>query len=275
MTGYAAPHRPKGFTLIELLLVIAIISLLVALLLPTGKGVRDMVNRARCQAQLRGLSSAYMAYVSTEGRFPITHDLSEYVGDGRYATWYPQNCTEYVYRHISGTFWHWETCFGPLIWNRMISADALVCPAVADTDDPWWQVPQVPGSRWYFLQYGTHFSNHDPEEGLQRYFRTPAETKSRSIATYCLRPGLYPWTPSAMMGRGCRALMADNLHFAGAVLQRHVSGVNVAYIDGHVEWRDDEILTENMYSNFYVPLGGSGRIEDAETWTIWTTLDGP
>jgi len=277
MRTRTATHPRKGFTLIELLLVIAIISLLVALLLPTGKGIRDMVNRARCQAQLKGLANAYMAYVATEGegRFPITHATSEYLGDGRYANWYPQNCTEYVYRHISGTAWYWETCFGPLVWHRMITPDVLVCPAVADTDDPWWQVPQDSDSRWYFIQYGTHFSNHDPEEGLQRYFKTPGEAKSRSISTYCLRPGLYPWTQSELVRRGCHALMADNLHFAGAVLQRHVSGVNVAYFDGHIEWREDEILTENMFSNFYVPLGHSGQIEDAETWQIWASLDGP
>jgi prepilin-type N-terminal cleavage/methylation domain-containing protein/prepilin-type processing-associated H-X9-DG protein len=59
-----------GFTLIELLMVLAIISLLVAILLPSLSLVRARARLLGCGANLRSLATAWIAYVQDhDGRF--------------------------------------------------------------------------------------------------------------------------------------------------------------------------------------------------------------
>ena len=56
--------RSSAFSLIELLVVVSIISLLVALLLPSLGAARQAAQRAACQSQLRQLSLAALSYAA-------------------------------------------------------------------------------------------------------------------------------------------------------------------------------------------------------------------
>ncbi len=68
---------PRGFTLIELLTVMAIISILIAILLPSLSGARNRGRITKCQANLRELAGAALRYVSqNEDRFPVNADCS-------------------------------------------------------------------------------------------------------------------------------------------------------------------------------------------------------
>lgn len=69
MKKQTAFHR--GFTLVELLVVVAIITILVALLLPTITQARFSARLAICKSNLRSFGTA----------------LSSYAGD--YRAWYP------------------------------------------------------------------------------------------------------------------------------------------------------------------------------------------
>jgi prepilin-type N-terminal cleavage/methylation domain-containing protein/prepilin-type processing-associated H-X9-DG protein len=53
-----------GFSLIELLVVIGILTLLVALLLPSLRAARDSANRTKCAAQLRQVGTAFQLYAN-------------------------------------------------------------------------------------------------------------------------------------------------------------------------------------------------------------------
>ncbi|CAN5512185.1 hypothetical protein BH10PLA1_BH10PLA1_18600 [soil metagenome] len=66
-----ARSKSKAFTLVELLIVIAIIAVLVAILLPTFKKVRETAVTLKCLARMRQLGVATLMYVNdNKGSFP-------------------------------------------------------------------------------------------------------------------------------------------------------------------------------------------------------------
>ncbi len=66
-------RRSKAFTLVELLVVVAIMALLVSILLPSLAQARELVKRAVCQSQLKGVGTAIAQYGSLDSRsrFPL------------------------------------------------------------------------------------------------------------------------------------------------------------------------------------------------------------
>jgi prepilin-type N-terminal cleavage/methylation domain-containing protein/prepilin-type processing-associated H-X9-DG protein len=66
-------HRHSGFTLIELLTVIAIISLLIAILLPALSGAREQSRAVVCLANLKQITAAFCMYSHDFGVIPGTY----------------------------------------------------------------------------------------------------------------------------------------------------------------------------------------------------------
>ena len=62
-------HR-RGFTLIELLVVVSILSLLMAILVPSLSNARRKARETQCATQLREVFMATCMYIDEEGRFP-------------------------------------------------------------------------------------------------------------------------------------------------------------------------------------------------------------
>src|SRR4051794_34777688 len=60
-------RRSKGFTLIELLVVISILSILMAILLPSLGSVRKRAKTVVCATNQRGLVTAYRMFVQDTG----------------------------------------------------------------------------------------------------------------------------------------------------------------------------------------------------------------
>ena len=63
--------RTKGFTLVELLVVVAIIALLISILLPALKGLREMTRRVICQSNQKNIYNGAQAYAQAyNGYYP-------------------------------------------------------------------------------------------------------------------------------------------------------------------------------------------------------------
>ena len=90
------PSRPRGFSLIELLVVLAIITLLVALLLPVLSHARFMAVQVQCQSRMRQGYMALMTYaMDAEQALPPSgvHDLPSFLNKSgtNAAGTHPQN----------------------------------------------------------------------------------------------------------------------------------------------------------------------------------------
>lgn len=65
----------RGFTLIEILTVMAVISILIAVLLPSLSGARNRARITKCQSNLRELAGAALRYISQhDDRIPMNAD---------------------------------------------------------------------------------------------------------------------------------------------------------------------------------------------------------
>jgi prepilin-type N-terminal cleavage/methylation domain-containing protein/prepilin-type processing-associated H-X9-DG protein len=65
-----SPARRRGFTLVEMTVVCAILSLLIALLLPSVQSAREAARRAQCASNLRQIGIGLQNYVEAMGCFP-------------------------------------------------------------------------------------------------------------------------------------------------------------------------------------------------------------
>ena len=72
MKNWSSPSK-KGFTLIELLVVISIIALLLSILMPALRKVKEKATALLCMTRLKDLGLAVNLYTADNRRFPSNH----------------------------------------------------------------------------------------------------------------------------------------------------------------------------------------------------------
>lgn len=242
-----AKRVPTGFTLIELLIVVAIIALLAAILFPVLSRARENARRTNCASNLKQQVLGALQYAQDfDETLPCDEPSPRHQYNYPDMNPIPANPACAI-PSTNCVVWAWPDLIFPYVKNAQIFNDpahnneyfpgctmpsSSACPA--HTGIPG--VPMKPSIYrgpdqlcWYTDQYGnSHDSGSRAGIGYAYLFPvgmgTPKPGIRLSLVEYPAQKGLIvdAWSRSA----------ASMLYF----VPRHLDGVNVAFVDGHVNW---------------------------------------
>lgn len=216
MRSFAA----KSFTLIELLVVCAIISVLMTMLLPAISKTKDKARQSMCAGNLKQAGLGIMMYSS---------DF-----DGCLMPGYGHNLPD-------GGYEWWAYDLYALGYAK--SFQAFQCPSTL----PWVRVQNT--LTWgvhYGVRRGAGFCTYSANwnvsgaimsDGTHRdstFLKTVSMPSRLSLVMDGFLSAQYPdgkWTVCNCYGVGGASISVDMIGFW------HTSGANIAFGDGHVEWR--------------------------------------
>ncbi len=261
------PYRAQtGFTLVELLVVISVIAVLMAILLPALRRVRELGRRTKCMAQMRQLYLAWYTYaMDNEGRLVngqawLNGDLTQnegvpwLVNDRHGPNKYNDTATAADAREAMQT-----GALAPYIDD----GELYLCPSRYRHIAPW-----IGEGAYWFSSYSIVASMNTFTSNQWRSVKQDL-SKLRKLKT---QPSHF-WKLSQIVGTspGDRLVFADNGCWAGHgwyaysmihaltvsgdnpiagssyVLPpvHHSQGTNMAFADGHVEywkWKNSDTL---------------------------------
>ena len=254
---------PRGFTLIELLVVVAIIALLISILLPSLSKARSVARAVKCQAILKQVGTAHHMYANEN------------------SDWFVP-----VYSRNGGAFAkHW------IKWRQMLGLapnasgtlpEGLVCPNVPShlvahtrmnygdnstrSSTPHLQVPVTEAAAEYFMGDYSPTGTARGTSAQVRIFRSKVKNPGGKFHTIDASDGhaahgganwqLY-WDLFPEMNPGLGGGIWGQVSF------RHDEGANVAFMDGHSEYRSkNEVRPHNADGSY-----NSGRT--ADLWYVY------
>jgi prepilin-type N-terminal cleavage/methylation domain-containing protein/prepilin-type processing-associated H-X9-DG protein len=217
----------RGFTLIELLVVIAIIAILAAILFPVFARAREKARMASCQSNLKELALGVLMYTQdyderTPGAYGnSTQSTSARPGDvnptGPISGW-----------GGAGRWWAWADMIYPYVKNDQIYRCPSGSSSTCDYNMNNWASP------------GSHTGGgrklaqiERPAEQLMLYDSFGLASCGRAHGYLLDSNGSRKW---------CYGYPAvDDFNFPGdntyaANRERHNSGCNYSFMDGHVKW---------------------------------------
>lgn len=209
-------HRHAGFTLIELLIVVSILALLIALLMPAIKLVKESAQTVRCGSNLRQLMLANVAYSSDWEGFYVPQFLST--------------------TGFDMTYWWWDNpdllknfTDGKATSNTTVQAGVL-CPL---------SKPSSSGVRSMTLSYGMNCykvwtAGIGYGVGYTQFHSARVAKQGRKIAFIDALGGDLGYSLSSASTYWVNGIPSPEGIGTGAVAYRHGGRANVAFYDGHV-----------------------------------------
>jgi prepilin-type N-terminal cleavage/methylation domain-containing protein/prepilin-type processing-associated H-X9-DG protein len=225
----------RAFSLLELLAVLAIVSILLALVLPVASAIRNQSRNTACQSNLRQIGAAVNLYAADNGRYP----LSAYDQNSLYRGWYQL----LLGQGPSASYDNQTRSFidgsgGP---NYLGSREVLSCPAGS-----WTTMGENPSSPVSYAMTDLvlwHYSSQRTDE-IPQFFTSLLNQPSK-------------W-PLVMDGEATRIFGLNNPTEDAQAKQRYAARhdglANVLMVDGHIEqlaYGDTRWSESNLNRNHY------------------------
>lgn len=226
-----------AFTLIEILVVLGILMLLAAILLPAFSRVRDSGRRTACQSNLKQIGMALNQY---------TQDWDEILAADWYATAGTPDKTDWA--SAPDPQYKWMDAIYPYTKSEQI----FTCPAATGIRARPWvyykhlTVPQTDDYGSYVMLHGYGPSN----TGLSPAVSHP-HTLSGAFPVNIARaesPTTTAWVTDGESGNYANTFYAQctDTRDLDETEARHLSTLNVLYLDGHVKAvREDALNKRN------------------------------
>lgn len=208
------PQKKRlNFTLIELLTVISIIAVLASMLLPALQKARQNAAQTKCLGNAKQIGVSLLSYTSDNIEYFPPHYQS--TGTGGINRYWP----DFLLSYCNGRY---ESASIP----RYISGSIFDCPSSTIKTEA------TLCSYTYHLLYWPLSSYSIYSMGVKYPSRTGI------IADGAIDNGTYIGAKIGMVGDASRNLR-----------NRHLTGLNILFCDGHVSWRS-AFLSENLGSMF-------------------------
>lgn len=216
-----AGRPPEGFSLVELMVIVAIVSILTALLMPTLRNVRLATQNILCQSRMRQIGMATKLYATEERQgLPVAQYIN---GSGIEQLW-PITGRYQRFMNIDPASRSWD---GP-----------FMCPTYSQSPSPrsTWDYNAVPLNTSYTVNRGLgQFVNHSGNPMWPSpWWRKPTRL------TLIRNPGGAAWLIDGSYRDPMRVNNygdAEVLTFSrGPTLDRHPGeNNNLLFLDGHVK----------------------------------------
>jgi prepilin-type N-terminal cleavage/methylation domain-containing protein/prepilin-type processing-associated H-X9-DG protein len=246
--SFASRLYPKAFTLVELLVVIGIIVVLASILLPSLATARDSAKATACLSNVRQISQAFIAYAMDNQGYtpyqsnPCVNDFANpaVYRDGKLSD---VSCLGLLMRYIGGT------------------TSVYICPVATDVTWTLQQGQTVFSDTNYManqLTLGralTRIHNAAEVAFLQ-------EDRFRWQAAW-LRPCQNGGIANTSSATYCDWCFDNGPSWGQEYSYLHQRGGNLAFVDGHAEWRAASTIHPTTFGLAGIPGSSNGNDPDS------------
>ncbi len=247
LIGQAMTTRSKGFTLVELLVVVAIISLLIAMLLPALNKARDAARNVQCQTNLRNYGLTIQLY-GTDYRGYVPHGHMKHLP--KYGKRWPY-VLPLMYDYGRGA------AYSSNFWRKANpNNDPVTCPSdpyatKKETADNW-------GKGASYIANGNVIRSTNGAPYRRAVFKSPPQTLAIAEKPGWLAPGDAVGVNDYLSGsnaarqleyrHGSAPTLRTKVHksYSATVSAQKGASQNLLYLDTHVDmisWVDmDAVL---------------------------------